>query len=132
MNLNYLNTILSCTHKWLRFVSIMINKKLIFGSFIFILFGGCSSPTAMLAPAYTLTSSGNPLQAGLSYSSSQLVTIYTGKTPTENLQQIILDKKEKLKNIKKKTLESQEFYVLIKSIFDYYQIRDLVYKFRRC
>ncbi len=115
MNINDLNTTLSCAHKWLGFVSIMINKKLIFGIFIFILFGGCTSPTAMLAPAYTLTSSGNPVQAGLSYGSSQLVTSYTGKTPTENLQQIILTQKEKLKNIKKKTLESQEFYVLIKN-----------------
>ena len=88
-------------------------KLLLLLSFLFL--NGCVEPTALMGPAFTVGTTGNIYQAGLSYGSSQLVTSYTGKTPTENLQQIILTQKEKLKNIKKKTLESQEFYVLIKN-----------------
>jgi hypothetical protein len=32
--------------------------------FLFSFLGACASPTAMLGPAYTLTSTGNILQAG--------------------------------------------------------------------
>jgi hypothetical protein len=64
----------------------------------------------MIGPAYSLTSSGNILQAGLSYGSSEMITMYTGKTPLENLQETSL----KEKNIKKKTLESEDFQFLVK------------------
>ena len=37
----------------------MVNKKLILGFFIISFLGACATPTAMLGPAYTLTSSGN-------------------------------------------------------------------------
>ena len=83
----------------------MINKKLISSLFILSLLNACSSPTAMIGPAYTLTSSGNIIQAGLSYGSNEMITMYTGKTPLENLQKITTDEK----NIKRKTLESQDF-----------------------
>ena len=63
----------------------------------------------MLGPAYTLTSSGNVLQAGFSYGSSELVTMYTGKTPMENIIEITSTEK----NIQKKTLESDDFKDLI-------------------
>ena len=76
--------------------------------------GGCTAPTAMLGPAYTLTSSGNIVQASLSYGSNEMITRYTGKTPLENLQEISSVEKMKIKNIKKNTLESEDFQLLIK------------------
>ena len=88
----------------------MINKKIILGLFVISFLGSCAPPTAMIGPAYSLTSSGNVLQAGLSYGSSEMITMYTGKTPLENLQETSL----KEKNIKKKTLESEDFQFLVK------------------
>tara|TARA_B100000886_G_scaffold303701_1_gene234473 strand:+ start:366 stop:689 length:324 start_codon:yes stop_codon:yes gene_type:complete len=93
----------------------MINKKIISGLFIFNLLAGCTSPTAMLGPAYTMSSSGNTLQAGLSYGSNKLITQHTGKTPIENLKDVSLIEKKKLENIEKKTLESEDFYILVKN-----------------
>ncbi len=93
----------------------MINKKIIFAILFSCLLGACSSPTAMLGPAYTLTSTGNGLQAGVNYGSNQLITMYTGKTPIENLQELKINKTEKIENIKKKTLESDDFYFLVKN-----------------
>ena len=92
----------------------MINKKIILGLFIVSFLGACASPTAMLGPAYTLTSSGNVFQAGLSYGSNEMITKYTGKTPLENLQEISSIEKNKKKNIHKKTLESDDLYILVK------------------
>jgi hypothetical protein len=92
----------------------MIHKKIFFGFFILVFLGACAAPTAMLGPAYTL-SSGNVLQAGFSYGSSELVKTYTGKTPLENLSDISeLDLNHK-KNIQKQTLESSEFHILVKN-----------------
>ena len=93
----------------------MINKKIIFGFFILNLFVGCTSPTAMLGPAYTLSSSGNTMQAGLTYGSNKLITLHTGKTPIENLKDVSLIKKKEITNIKKNTLESEDFYILVKN-----------------
>ena len=92
----------------------MINKKIIFGLFIVSLLGACTAPTAMIGPAYTLTSSGNVIQASLNYGSNKMITHYTGKTPIENLKEVSQKKVQKI-NIKKKTLESDEFYLLVKS-----------------
>ena len=72
MKIWFLNTTLSCISKCLRFKFSMINKKIISGLFILNLLMGCTSPTAMLGPAYTMSSSGNTLQAGLSYGSNKL------------------------------------------------------------
>ena len=93
----------------------MINKKIIFGLFIVSLLGACTAPTAMIGPAYTLTSSGNVIQASLNYGSNKMITHYTGKTPIENLKEVSQIKKTQKINIKKKTLESDEFYFLVKS-----------------
>ena len=92
----------------------MINKKIILGLFVISYLASCASPTAMLGPAYTLTSSGNVVQASLSYGSNRIITNYTGKTPMENLQNISPIKKQKTKNIQKSTLESDDFYFLVK------------------
>jgi hypothetical protein len=96
----------------------MINKRIIFGLLIISFLGGCASPTAMLGPAYTLTSTGNVFQAGFSYGTNEVITRYTGKTPIENLKDISLSKEKNKKNIQKEALESQEFYLLVKSKID--------------
>ena len=111
----FTSSILSCNFKSIRITTIMIHKKIIFGLFLFYLLGACSAPTAMIGPAYTLTSSGNITQAGLSYGSNALVTSKTGKTPIENLGLITSRNNLIEKNIKKQTLESEDFYQLVKN-----------------
>jgi len=108
-----INSTLSCISKCLRFFG-MIHKKIIFGFFTLSFLAGCASPTAMLGPAYTLTSSGSVLQAGLSYGSNEMITMYTGKTPIENVKEITSNQK----NIQKETLESEDFYILVKNKID--------------
>ena len=93
----------------------MINKKTISGLFILNLLMGCTSPSVMLGPAITVSSTGNTLQAGLSYGSNKLITQYTGKTPIENLKDVNLTKKKESKNIERNTLESEDFYILVKN-----------------
>ena len=107
------NTTLSCITKCLRFFK-MIHKKIILGVSTLIFLSGCTSPTAMLGPIYTLTSTGSINQASLSYGSNELITMYTGKTPVENIKEITLTEK----NIKKTTLESEDFYILVKNKID--------------
>ena len=106
----YIST-LSCISKCLRFFE-MIQKKIILGLLIFSFLGACTSPTAMLGPMYTLSSKGSALQAGFSYGSNELITMYTGKTPMENVIEIA---SSDISNIQKKTLESEDFKDLVKS-----------------
>ena len=103
-------SILSCATKCLRFFFVFC-KKIIFGLLLFFSLGACTAPTAMLGPAYTLTSTGNVAQAGFSYGSSELITMYTGKTPMENVIEIT----SKDVNIQKQTLESEDFKNLVKT-----------------
>ena len=107
------NSTLSCIYKCLRFMT-MIHKKIIFLLLVSIFLSGCTSPTAMLGPAYTLTSTGNVYQAGLTFGSNEMITRQTGKTPIENIQEITVSKK----NIQKQTLKSEDFYILVKSKID--------------
>ena len=93
----------------------MINKRIIFGLFLIISLGACGGPTAMLGPAYTFTSTGSIAQAGLSYGSNEVITNYTGKTPIENLEEFAANNSSTEKNIYKKTLESEDFYQLVKN-----------------
>jgi len=117
MKIKHLNQLfystLSCISKCLRFVK-MIHKKIIFGLFVACFLAGCTSPTAMLGPAYTLGSTGSVFQAGLSYGSNELITAYTGKSPLENVKEI----SDNRRNIQKKTLESEDFYILVKNKMD--------------
>ena len=115
MKIVLINSTLSCITKCIRFVVFMVNKKIILGFFILITLGACTSPTAMLGPAYTLSSSGNIYQAGLSYGSNEMITMYTGKTPLENLEEITSENLIIKKNIQKQTLESEDFYQLVKN-----------------
>ena len=105
------NSTLSCILKCLRFEHIMIHKKIIFGLFITSLLGACTSPTAMLGPVYTFTSTGNVYQTALTYGSNKAIEKETGKSPLENLKEI----SKKNKNIHKETLESEEFYILVEN-----------------
>ena len=107
------NSTLSCISKCLRF-SMMIHKKIVFWLLVSAFLSGCTSPTAMLGPAYTLTSSGNIYQAGLTYGSNEMITRQTGKTPIENIQELSVNKK----NIQKQTLMSEDFYILVKNKID--------------
>ena len=109
------NSTLSCIIKCLRFFSLMIYKKIFFGLFLLGFLSACGAPTAMLGPAYTFTSTGSVAQAGLSYGSNELITNYTGKTPIENLEKITSKNLSLKKNIQRKTLESDEFYQLVKN-----------------
>ena len=89
----------------------MILKKIIAGLLLLIFLNGCVQSTALLGPAYTLASSGNIYQAGLSYGSNQAVKKITGKTPTENIQSLVDNKKKKIEEEEKQ----EEFFVLVKS-----------------
>ena len=89
----------------------MVQKKIIFGLLTLSFLAGCTSPTALLGPAYTLNSSGSGIQAGLSYGSNEMITMYTGKTPIENVKEITSNQK----NIQKESLESEDFYILVKN-----------------
>ena len=92
----------------------MILKKIIAGSFLLFFLNGCVQSAALLGPAYTLTSTGNIYQAGLSYGSNQAVKKITGKSPTENIESLVDNNKLKVEE-----KESQEeFFALVKSRID--------------
>ena len=70
-------------------------KKIITGLFLLLFLNGCVQGTALLGPAYTLTSTGNIYHAGLSYGSSKAINKITGKTTTENIKSFVENKKIK-------------------------------------
>ena len=115
MYFKFFSSTLSCITKCIRFSITMIHNKIFFGLLILFFLGACATPTAMLGPAYTLSSSGSVLQAGFSYGSGELIKSYTGKTPLENLAEISELNLEHKKNIQKQTLESAEFQILVKN-----------------
>ncbi len=112
MKLTLFYSTLSCTLKCIRFFRNIMNKKIFFGLFIINFLTACSSPTAMLGPVYTLSSTGSIYQSSLTYGTNEMITMYTGKTPLENIQDITVTNK---KNIQKETLESEDFYFLVKN-----------------
>ena len=112
MKLTLFYSTLSCTLKCIRLFRNIMNKKIFFGLFIINFLTACSSPTAMLGPVYTLSSTGSIYQSSLSYGTNEMITMYTGKTPLENIQDITVTNK---KNIQKETLESEDFYILVKN-----------------
>ena len=89
----------------------MILKKIIAGLFLLFFLNGCVQSAALLGPVYTLTSTGNIYQAGLSYGSNQAIKNITGKTPTENIKSLIDNKKMKIEEKEKQ----EEFFALVKS-----------------
>ena len=89
----------------------MILKKIIAGLFLLFFLNGCVQSTALLGPAYTLASTGNVFQAGLSYGSNQAVKKITGKSTTENIKSLVDNKKKKIEEKEKQ----DEFFALVKS-----------------
>ena len=78
----------------------MIRKKLLVILFFILFLNGCVQSTAFLGPALTVGSTGNIYQAGLSYASSETITKVTGKTPTENVKNLLKVHKDKMSNNK--------------------------------
>jgi phosphoribosylaminoimidazole (AIR) synthetase len=89
----------------------MILKEIIAGLFLLFFLNGCVQSTALLGPAYTLTSTGNIYQAGLTYGSNQAVKKITGKSPTENIKSLVDNKKIKIEEQERQ----EEFFALVKS-----------------
>ena len=89
----------------------MILKKIIVGLFLLFFLNGCVQSTALLGPAYTMASTGNIYQAGLSYGSNQAVKNITGKSPTENIKSLVDNKKIKIEEQERQ----EEFFALVKS-----------------
>ena len=88
----------------------MILKKL-FISLSFVLFlNSCAQNAALLGPALTGVSTGSVYQAGLSYGSAKAIKKVTGKTPTENIKQVIEDS-----NKVEVAKTNDEFFLLVKS-----------------
>jgi hypothetical protein len=91
-------------------------KKIIFGTFVIVILNGCTQTTALLGPAYTLSSTGNVFQAGLSYGSNKIITSATGKSASDNLKKIIKkNSSKKVKNFNKKSSINDDFYNLVKA-----------------
>ena len=92
--------------------------KITYKILFLLLFSGCVQGTAFLGPAITVASTGNIYQAGLSYGSNLAIKKITGKSPIENINNMLLPKenenkiissaKEKIKKASKiKDLSSQ-------------------------
>ena len=89
----------------------MILKKIILAIIFVNLLNGCVQNTALLGPMYTLSNTGNVFQAGLSYGSNKAVTSITGKTPGENIKNLLQPKDEDSdfeKLIKKRIKETRK------------------------
>ena len=89
----------------------MILKKIILAIIFLSFHNGCVQNTALLGPMYTLGSTGNVFQAGLSYGSNKAVTSITGKTPGENIKNLLQPKDEDSdfeKLIKKRIKETRK------------------------
>ena len=89
----------------------MTLKKIIAGFFLLFFLNGCVQSVALLGPAYTLTTTGNVFQAGLSYGSNQAVKKITGKSTTENIKSFVDDNKIKVEEEE----NHEEFFALVKS-----------------
>ena len=79
-----------------------------------ILLNGCVQNSALLGPAYTLGSTGNVLQAGLSYGTTYTIKKITGKTPSENAE-IVLKKIEVNNDIKE---NPEDFFKTVKKYIE--------------
>ena len=89
----------------------MILKKIIISAFVFCFLTGCFQNTALVGPAFTVASTGNVYQAGLSYGSGQAIKTITGKSPTENIKSLTDSKKSKID----KEQNYDEFFALVKN-----------------
>jgi hypothetical protein len=65
----------------------MFNKKLILGIFFIAFLNGCAQTAALLGPVYTYGTTGNTLQAGLSYGSNKALSEFKKANKSKNLEQ---------------------------------------------
>ena len=72
-------------------------SKIIHAIFFLLLLNGCVQSSAFFGPAITIASSGNIAQAGLTYGSTYAIKNVTGKTPIENITEILASKKNENK-----------------------------------
>ena len=82
-------------------------KKLVTGIFFLVFLSSCAQNAALLGPAYTLASTGNVYQAGLSFGTEQTITHITGKTTGEKIQEMLTPKKkdDEFKKLVKRRIE---------------------------
>ena len=68
----------------------MFNKNLFFSFFLILFLNNCAqNPVSLLGPAYTLGTTGNAYQAGLSYTTNKAIKEITGKTTQKNIREIL-------------------------------------------
>ena len=79
-------------------------KNILLISISFLLLGACAQSTALIGPAITVGSTGNVMQAGLSYASNMAVKKTTGKTPSEHVSLYVEEKNEE-KKLKKRNVK---------------------------
>jgi hypothetical protein len=72
----------------------MFLKKFILLFFSIFFLNGCAQNAALLAPAYTIASSGNIYHAGMTYGSNEVITRSTGKSTAQNIQSLLTPKKK--------------------------------------
>ena len=72
----------------------MILNKIFVGLFLLFFLNGCVQNAALLGPAYTLATSGNIYQAGLTYGGNEIITKSTGKSMAQNIKEGLVPKKE--------------------------------------
>jgi hypothetical protein len=92
-------------------LEMMTFVKLILGIVFLSFLNSCMQGTAFLGPAYTLGSTGNIFQAGLSYGSDKVVNKITGKSAIENINDLLQPKVEDSefeKLIKKRIIETRK------------------------
>ena len=110
MKIKAFSSPLSCILKCIGFLLTVINKKIILAVAFVALLNGCVQSTAFLGPVYTLGTSGNVMQAGLSYGTSYAVKKVTGKTVSENINTFV-DTEELKKELKE---NSDDFFRIVK------------------
>ena len=83
-------------------------KKLSFLISNLVLLSGCVQTAAMVGPAVTVATTGNVLQASLSYGTNLTIKETTGKSPAEHISNYKNKKKieKDLENLLKKHIES--------------------------
>ena len=89
----------------------MILKKLILGIILLSFLNSCVQSTALLGPMYTLSATGSPLQAGLSFGSDKAVNKLTGKSTLGIIKNFLQPKDEDSdfeKLIKKRIIETRK------------------------
>ena len=89
----------------------MILKKIIIVILLTGFLNGCAQNTVLLGPIYTLGTTGNGLHAGFNYGSNMAINKITGKTPGENIKEILEPKKnnsELRKLLKKRIAQTRK------------------------